>query len=395
MSRTPLPSRNYGISTHTPSFYTMACYVYSTLISPECHRRRGQARTLLCHIGIGMLERKAIMPKHRWAWNEVGTRPFLSLSKKALTSSAPFSTSLLVSNGLSRQSRLVNNLSERYSYVLASTDLSPWHNVVHELTVVDERRNPPISMLLQSPLFASSRFRSNNVSTKEETLENIGKIIIKNNDINNSNGEVDLKRGEECYERAMEALKNASRAKELYEERLAREQYEAMDRQRQRKQQRAQQLLNVRQQNSNHHCDDHQQQQPSETKPNDREDSRDRAAGIAVIRTIVKQSQPKAVQVHQWSSGNRSNSDTHKITNNIISSKNGENVIENDRDEHYWQRIAHAHMEEASDTVTLWRWFDWEMRHWNVPSMIGPPPHRHRCRLLIRIDAGNGSKNHL
>ena len=123
------------------------------------------------------------------------------------------------------------------------------------------------------------------------------------------NGHV-KERGEELYNLAMDALKKAEEAKKSKEEKLLREQYDAMNRQRQKTLSREK----VR--------SDKRKNDPRLAKLDSSEDHRDRAAGVAVVRTIVKQSQPKKVQV-----------DKH---------------LNEEYDEALWQKKARNHMEEAA-----------------------------------------------
>jgi len=143
---------------------------------------------------------------------------------------------------------------------------------------------------------------------------------------NDSLGEINGK-GEECYKLAMEALNNASRVKQEHEERLMQEQFEAMEKQKNKKQRHEKLGQRERQQDA----------------PNEVDDSKkvvklkDRAAGVAVMRTIVKQSQQQnAIHVEQ-SFGDQSTDST------IIETSDAKaNIINN------WRVIAQKHMEEAA-----------------------------------------------
>ena len=149
------------------------------------------------------------------------------------------------------------------------------------------------------------------------------------------------KRGSECYQLALDALQHASRMHTLREERLLREQFEAMERQRKKKE--------------HHHQQQQQQQQHQELR--DEEMIKDRAAGMAVIRTIVRQSQMVAskptIQVDRWT-GNDSIehrdetcSGDAKAEHHPSYKNNGRaNLV--DKDEEYWQKLARQHMEESA-----------------------------------------------
>ena len=124
-----------------------------------------------------------------------------------------------------------------------------------------------------------------------------------------ANGHVN-DRGEELYNLAMDALTKVEETKKLKEEKLLREQYDAMNRQRQKTRSREKARADKRK-------DD-----PRLAKLDDYEDHRDRAAGVAVVRTIVKQSQPKKVQIDKY--------------------------VQEEYDEASWQKTARDHMEEAA-----------------------------------------------
>eukprot|EP00956_Cyclotella_meneghiniana_P031104 scaffold80687_cov49-Cyclotella_meneghiniana.AAC.1 len=126
-------------------------------------------------------------------------------------------------------------------------------------------------------------------------------------------------KGEEMYNLAMDALKKAEEVKKSKEEKLLREQYDAMNKQRQRTQQRENARAEKR------------EADPRLAKLNDVQDSRDRAAGVAVVRTIVKQSQPNKIRIDQHT---------------------------NEHDEHFWQAKARSHMEEAA------------FRYGNPPALV-------------------------
>jgi hypothetical protein len=122
---------------------------------------------------------------------------------------------------------------------------------------------------------------------------------------NNSN----VNEGEKLYKLAMEALTKSEDARKAKEEKLLREQYDAMNKQRQRTMQREQARAEKREANP----------KLANLKIDLYDSSKDKAAGAAVVRTIVKQSQPN-VKVDQHT----------------------------DDDEAFWQTKAREHMEEAA-----------------------------------------------
>ncbi|KAL9187919.1 hypothetical protein ACHAXT_006297 [Thalassiosira profunda] len=139
--------------------------------------------------------------------------------------------------------------------------------------------------------------------------------------------------GEECYQRAMEALRNASSAKQANEERLMKEQFDAMERQRNRTRQREQQ----RSQNQ-----DNPRLARLRAQDEGKGEGKDRAAGVAVVRTIVKQSQKdRDVQIDKWDASmpsaamNATPGDKEKISQQLY-------------DEEHWQTVAAKQMEEAA-----------------------------------------------
>jgi len=137
-----------------------------------------------------------------------------------------------------------------------------------------------------------------------------------NNSFRNGNN------GEECYQLAIEALQKAAKAKKMHEEQLLQEQFHAMDRQRQRAQQRERKQNDPRLQRLRDVDEDSNQSNNATLK--------DRAAGVAVVRTIVKQSQPST-----------NNKKSHQ--------SNTEQSQANDmEDEQHWQRMAKKHLEEAA-----------------------------------------------
>ena len=154
-------------------------------------------------------------------------------------------------------------------------------------------------------------------------------------DVINGNTLLDSK-GEECYQRAMDALKNASIAKQKQEEHLLKEQFDAMERQRRRTQQREQQRQMQR-----------QKEDPRLQRLNNdmQTDTKDRAAGVALVRKIVQQSNA-AVQVEQWNNNNDSSGQTSNITTNNTPINNTTDTT--NKGEEYWQQIAQKHMQDAA-----------------------------------------------
>ncbi len=146
------------------------------------------------------------------------------------------------------------------------------------------------------------------------------------------------KRGAECYQLALDALQHASRMQMLHEERLLRAQFEAMERQRKKKEQ-------------------HHQQQQHQQPRRDEGMNKDRAAGMAVIRTIVKQSQMVAskptIQVDRWTGidgiehGDKTCSG-HAKSGYHPSCSTNERADIVDKDEEYWRKMARQHMEESA-----------------------------------------------
>lgn len=123
-----------------------------------------------------------------------------------------------------------------------------------------------------------------------------------------------INEGEKMYELAMEALTKSEDAKKAKEEKLLREQFDAMNKQRQRTIQREQARAEKRETNNpklaNLKIDLFESSK-----------SKDKAAGVAVVRTIVKQSQPNA-----------------KLNQSA----------DIELDEAYWQMKARQYMEEAA-----------------------------------------------
>jgi len=155
---------------------------------------------------------------------------------------------------------------------------------------------------------------------KMETLSrHFSQSLNKKSDPINPN-----RKGDECYKLALEALQNAANAKQSLEDQLIREQYEAMERQRQKTSQRSRN--NDKQKDKDHCLVDDQ--------------TKDRAAGVAVVRTIVKQtrqsSQPNNVKVEKWDSKTAHNNDSNKHT------------VVKKLDEDYYQNEALKNLEEAA-----------------------------------------------
>jgi TPR repeat protein len=146
--------------------------------------------------------------------------------------------------------------------------------------------NAAVSSLSSSSSSSSDMFRRNNFILMYRNFSQSSDRIIERES-----------KGEEYYELALEALRNAANAKQELEEMLMREQYEAMERQRQKT-------------NNNH----------------------DRAAGVAVVRTIVNQTrQSNDVKVDKWDK-----------------SENNKESASDDIDEDYYQRVALQHLEIAA-----------------------------------------------
>ncbi|KAL7527704.1 hypothetical protein ACHAWF_002277 [Thalassiosira exigua] len=140
------------------------------------------------------------------------------------------------------------------------------------------------------------------------------------------------RRGEELYRLAAEALTKSAKAKEDREERLLREQFDAMERQKRRTRQRGQK----REAGSR----DPRLQRLDDSRLDDREGAKDRAAGVAVVRTIVKQAQKdNVVQVDRWDNSQADARGTKEAAN-AATSQDGE--------EERWQQLAQEHMEEAA-----------------------------------------------
>lgn len=125
----------------------------------------------------------------------------------------------------------------------------------------------------------------------------------------------------------MEALDNASRVKQEHEERLMQEQFDAMEQQKKKQQRRAQSKQKERQQDPN----TVQKSQEGGT------DKKNRAAGVAVVRTIVEQSQRQHAVHVEKSLGEPSAGST------IIKTSDAKATIINN-----WRVIAQKHMEEAA-----------------------------------------------
>lgn len=144
--------------------------------------------------------------------------------------------------------------------------------------------------------------------------------------------------GGESYKLALEALQNAANAKQSLEEHLLREQYEAMERQRQKTTQRK----NNNRSNKQKDKDPRLQRLNTIDAVDDQTNNvKDRAAGLAVVRTIVKQtrqsSKPNNVKVEKWDSTTVHDDD----------SPNTQSVGEK-LDENYYQQEALQHLEEAA-----------------------------------------------
>ena len=119
----------------------------------------------------------------------------------------------------------------------------------------------------------------------------------------------------------MEALKNAEHAKKIHEEILLREQYDALERQRQKTLQRE------KARGKDREASPILKKLGSSTQT---ENLIDRAAGVAVVRTIVKQSQPKDVRVDKY-----------------IAEDTETGSVDNQNDE-FWKKAAHQYLIEAA-----------------------------------------------
>ena len=148
---------------------------------------------------------------------------------------------------------------------------------------------------------------------------NFGQSLNKNGD----SGQFKTS-GYECYKLAMEALQNAASAKQAVEEQLLREQFKAMERQREKTHQRR----NGSKQQSK---DPRLQRLNAIDANDDKSGVNDRAAGVAVVRTIVKQTRQSSVHVDKWDCQT-----SQDDTNN------------SDKDEDYYQQQALQYLEEAA-----------------------------------------------
>ena len=134
--------------------------------------------------------------------------------------------------------------------------------------------------------------------------------------------------GAESYKLAMDALQNAANAKQSLEDQLLKEQYEAMQRQREKTSQRRnshkQKDLDPRLQRLN----------SIDAMDDDQTNIKDRAAGVAVVRTIVKQTRQSSVSVEKWESKTVQESERESVDKSL--------------DEEYYQKEALQHLEEAA-----------------------------------------------
>lgn len=136
--------------------------------------------------------------------------------------------------------------------------------------------------------------------------------------------------GAESYKLALEALQNAANAKQSAEEQLLREQYESMQRQREKTSKRK---------NSHKQKDIDprlQRLKAIDEADDDQTNIKDRAAGVAVVRTIVKQTRQSShpnngIKVEKWDSKN-----------------DNEQSVGEKFDEEYYQKEALQHLEEAA-----------------------------------------------
>ena len=154
-----------------------------------------------------------------------------------------------------------------------------------------------------------------------------------------SQSSLDERKGAESYKLALDALQNAANAKQSFEDKLLREQYDAMKRQREKTSQR----------NNSHKQKDTdprlQRLSATDAMDDGQKNIKDRAAGVAVVRTIVKQtrqsSQPNnSVRVEKWENKTVQDDGDHN-------NHNRESVGESLDQEHY-QKEALQYLEEAA-----------------------------------------------
>lgn len=139
-------------------------------------------------------------------------------------------------------------------------------------------------------------------------------------------------RGEELYQQAMYALTQASTAKQKHEEKLLKEQFEAMEKQRIKTQQRQ---LNRKSNNDPRLQRLNDIDAQSAKDDGKRGNINDRAAGVAVVRTIVKQSNAKRDDIIQKK--------IHVEQSSTIKEANN-----NEGSEEHYQKLAQEYMEEAA-----------------------------------------------
>mmetsp|Transcript_27148 Transcript_27148/g.57053 ORF Transcript_27148/g.57053 Transcript_27148/m.57053 type:complete len:700 (-) Transcript_27148:94-2193(-) len=169
-----------------------------------------------------------------------------------------------------------------------------------------------------------------------------GPSTASNSKYNNNNNPNDLQSttGEISYQAAILALQNAKHAKQSHEERLLREQYEAMEKQQQKRRDREKPLS------------DRFRGKDDDSSPSKAEDvtsppPKDRAAGMAIVKTIVKQSRREhkreAVKIETWS-GSNAQQDKKDNEDSVDTIEEGKE----EKDEAYYRKMARKYMEEAA-----------------------------------------------
>ena len=158
----------------------------------------------------------------------------------------------------------------------------------------------------------------------------IADLLVKENI--EANNEIQ-QRGDEVYKFAVDALQKSAAAKQDHEDKLLQEQFNAMKKQKQRTQQRTQDRAKKQGDDDPRLARLNNEQLGNQDK---KEATKDRAAGVAVVRTIVKQS--NAVYVDNFKSSSAKQDDSSK-------GKKGKSKVS---DEEHWQQRAQKYMEEAA-----------------------------------------------
>ena len=190
----------------------------------------------------------------------------------------------------------------------------------------------------QATPLSSSSITYNQYYTQYKTLVSISppsvvRYMSTSIDTSKSKQDDTNNRGEELYQKAMSALTKASTAKQKHEEDLLEEQFEAMEKQRIKTQQRQ-----ANRKNSN---DPRLQRLNDIDAQSDENDCRkggginDRAAGVAVVRTIVKQS-------------NKARDDIIQKKIHVEQSSAAKSNNNNNESEEHYQQLAQQYMEEAA-----------------------------------------------